>query len=73
MPEHRSIPWVFWPLVAVWRLVAGVLELTGRAIGALLGLVCMAVGFVLTITVIGAIVGVPLLLFGFLLMLRSLF
>jgi hypothetical protein len=42
-------------------------------VGAILGLVFMIVGVVVSLTVVGAIVGVPLAIFGFLLILRSLF
>jgi hypothetical protein len=53
--------------------VIWIIEATGRLIGAILGLVLMIVGVVLTITVIGAIVGIPLIIFGFMLVIRSLF
>jgi len=42
-------------------------------VGAVLGLVMMIVGVVISLTVVGAIVGIPLAIFGFLLILRSLF
>jgi len=64
---------LLWPFRLVWRLVTGILELTGRLVAAILGLLLMVVGVVLTATVIGAILGIPLLIFGFMLMLRSLF
>ena len=62
-----------WPFVALWKLLAGILNLTGRLVGAILGIVLMVVGLVLTVTVVGAIVGIPLIVFGFMLMVRSLF
>ncbi len=64
---------LLWPFRFVWRLLTGILELTGRLIAAILGVVLMVAGIVLTLTVIGAILGIPLLIFGFLLMLRALF
>ena len=69
---HRT-PILLWPFVALWRLVAFIIELTGRLIGVVLGLVLLVVGVVLGLTVVGAIVGVPLALLGFMLMLRGIF
>jgi hypothetical protein len=46
---------------------------TGRLVAAVLGLVLMIVGVILTVTLIAAPVGIPLGLFGLLLMLRSIF
>lgn len=71
--ERRRVPWIFWPFVALWRLLAGILGLTGRIIGAVLGLVLVIAGFAVSLTVIGAVIGIPLMLFGFLLMVRSIF
>jgi hypothetical protein len=69
----HSVPWIFWPFVALWRLLTAILALTGRLIGVVLGLVLLIVGLLLTITVVGAVVGIPLLLFGLLLIIRGLF
>ena len=68
-PTH----WLLWPFVALWKLVAGIITLTGRLVAAILGLVFMIVGVVVSLTVIGAIIGVPLIDFGFLLILRGFF
>ncbi|NOH13538.1 MAG: hypothetical protein HND51_18010 [Chloroflexi bacterium] len=65
--------WFLWPFVVVWNLLAAILKMTGRLVAAILGLVFIIVGFILTVTVVGAIVGIPLAAFGFLLMLRSIF
>ena len=74
MSENKKrTPWILWPFVAMRRLITWILELTGRLIAAVLGLVLMVVGVILTVTVIGAVVGLPLILFGFLLMIRSIF
>jgi hypothetical protein len=53
--------------------VAGIVELTGRLVAVILGLVLMIVGVVLSATIVGAIVGVPMIVVGFLLTLRGLF
>jgi hypothetical protein len=59
--------------VALWRLLAMIVEFTGRLVAVILGAVLMIVGAVVSLTVVGAVVGVPLALLGFLLILRGLF
>jgi len=71
--KKRNVPWFLWPFWAIWRLVVIIIELTGRVVGALIGLALLIVGVVVSLTVIGAIVGIPIIIFGFLLILRSLF
>ncbi len=55
MEEKRKIPFLLWPLWALFQLVLWILKLTGRLVGAILGLVIVLVGVVLSITVIGAV------------------
>lgn len=69
--NERRTPWVFWPFVAIWRLLTWILEVTGRLVGAVLGLALMIVGLILTVTLVAAPIGIPLAIFGFLLMVRS--
>ena len=71
--KKQRTPWILWPFVALWRLITWILQLTGRLVAAVLGLVLMVVGVILTVTVVGAVVGLPLIIFGFLLMIRSIF
>jgi len=71
--ETKKAPWYLWPFVALWRLVTGILVLTGRLVAVILGLVFVLIGALLSATVVGAIVGVPLILFGGLLVVRGLF
>jgi len=71
--EPKRTPWYLWPFVALWRLVSGILVVTGRLVAVVLGLVFVLVGALLSATVVGAIVGVPLILFGGLLVIRGLF
>ena len=66
-------PWYLWPFKLIWDLALGILKLTGRLVGALIGLAILIVGVVLSITVIGAIIGVPLVILGLMLMVRSIF
>ncbi len=62
-----------WPFVAIWNLLTFILNLTGRLIAGILGLVIMIVGAILTVTVVGAPIGIPFIIFGFLLMVRGIF
>lgn len=73
MEEKRKIPFLLWPFWALFQLTLWILKFTGRLVGAILGLVLIIVGIVLTITVIGAIFGVPLILLGVMLMGKSIF
>jgi hypothetical protein len=74
MSENKKhVPWLLYPFYLVWRLVIWIIQATGRLIGAILGLVLLIAGIVISLTVVGAVVGVPLGIFGFLLILRSLF
>lgn len=71
--SRRRVPWILWPFVAIWRLVALIVELTGRLIAVVLGSVLVLAGLLVSLTVIGAIVGLPLALLGLLLVVRGLF
>ena len=71
--QSKRTPWYLWPFVALWKLVVGIVALTGRLVAVILGLVFLIVGVVLSLTVIGAIVGVPFIVFGFMLIIRGLF
>ncbi len=71
--KEKRTPWILWPFVAIWRLVASIIELTGRLIAVVLGGVLMLVGVIISLTVIGAVIGIPLSLFGLLLVVRGLF
>ncbi len=71
--HRRHTPWILWPFVALWRLLEGILLVTGRLVALILGVVFMIVGGILTVTVVGAILGIPLLIFGFMLILRGFF
>ena len=70
---ERRTPWYLWPFVAIWDLLAFILSLTGRLVAAILGVVLMIVGVILTLLVVSAPIGIPLIIIGFLLMLRSIF
>lgn len=70
--DHH-VPWFLWPFYAIWRLVTLLLEVTGRVICAVIGLVLLVVGAVLTVTVVGAPLGIPLAAVGLLLLARAIF
>lgn len=67
------IPWYLWPFAAIWKLLAVIVEMTGRFVAMVLGIVLVIVGVLVSLTIVGAIVGVPLALIGLLLFFRGLF
>ena len=71
--DRKRTPLLLWPFAAVWRVLTFVLVLTGRLLCAILGLLIMAVGVAVTLSVVGAPLGVPLAVFGVLLVIRALF
>jgi len=74
MTTHaKRIPWYLWPLTAIWKLLAVIVEMTGRFVAMILGIVLIIVGVLVSLTFIGAIVGVPLAIVGLLLFLKGIF
>ncbi|MEW6405087.1 MAG: hypothetical protein AB1649_25095 [Chloroflexota bacterium] len=71
--SKSHVPWYLWPFVAIWRLLAVIVEMTGRFVAMVLGIVLVIVGVIVSLTIVGAIVGVPLALVGLLLFFRGLF
>lgn len=69
----QRAPWYLWPFVAIWKLLAVIVEMTGRLIAMIIGIVLMLVGGLVSLTVIGAIVGIPLAIVGLLLFLKGIF
>ena len=71
---HRlKLRWIWWPFIALWKLLATIVELVGRFVAILLGLVLMLAGFLVSLTIVGAIVGIPLFIVGALLTLKGIF
>jgi hypothetical protein len=68
-----QIPWILWPVVALWRLLSTLVRWTGRLVGIVFGLTLMALGLLLTLTIAGAIVGIPVGVVGLLITIKSLF
>jgi hypothetical protein len=71
--HKHHVSWILWPFVALWRLVAFIVGLTGRFVAMVLGLVFIVVGIILSLTIVGAIIGIPLALIGLLLFLKGIF
>ena len=72
--KHKQhIPWYLWPFWAIWKLLASIVELTGRLLAVVLGLVLVVAGGLVSLTVVGAFVGVPLMIIGILLCVRGIF
>lgn len=69
----HHVPWYLWPFVALWKLLAVIVEMTGRFVAIVLGIVFIMVGVLVSLTIIGAIVGIPLAVIGLLLLLRGIF
>lgn len=72
--RDRGILWVLlWPLSMVWSLASFILQVIGRILCAVVGIVIMVVGVLLVMTIGGAPLGIPLAAFGFLLLVRAIF
>lgn len=71
--QKKQIPWYLWPFAAIWKLLAVIVEMTGRFVAMVLGIVLLIVGVIVSLTIIGAIVGVPLAIIGLLLFFRGMF
>ena len=72
--ETKShIPWYLWPFAAIWKLLAVIVEMTGRFVAMVIGVVFIIVGIIVSLTIVGAIVGVPLAVVGLLLLLKGIF
>lgn len=69
----HHVPWFLWPFAAIWKLLAVIVELTGRLVAMILGIVLMIVGAIISLTIVGAIVGIPLAIIGLLLFLKGIF
>jgi uncharacterized protein DUF5362 len=71
--EKHHTPWYLWPFVAIWKLLAVIVEMTGRLVAMIIGIVLMIVGVLVSLTIVGAIVGVPLAIVGLLLFIKGIF
>ena len=60
----NHVPWYLWPFAAIWKLLSVIVELTGRFVAMVLGIVFIVVGVIVSLTIIGAIIGLLLLLRG---------
>jgi hypothetical protein len=69
----HHVPWYLWPFAALWKLLSVIVEMTGRFVAMVLGIVFIVVGVIVSLTIVGAIVGIPLAVIGLLLLLRGMF
>lgn len=60
-------------LLLPFKIVEYIIKFTGRMMAVILGLVFLAIGIALSLTIIGAIIGVPLAIIGFLMIIRGFF
>ena len=67
------IPWYLWPFAALWKLLAVIVEMTGRFVAMVIGILLIIAGVIVSLTIVGAIVGIPLAVIGLLLLLRGIF
>jgi len=70
---RESAPLIFWPIAALWDLLAFVLQLTGRLVGVVVSLVLMALSIVLGLTIVGLPIAIPTFVIACLLLIRSIF
>lgn len=71
--NENRVPILLWPFYAIWRLLTLILNVVGRLLCAILGLVIMIAGVLVTMSVVGAPLGIPLAALGFLLLVRAVF
>jgi len=71
--NENRVPILLWPFHAIWRLLTLILNVVGRLLCAILGLLIMIAGVLVTMSVVGAPLGVPLAALGFLLLIRAVF
>ncbi|MFM8424370.1 MAG: hypothetical protein ACKOBL_04280 [Chloroflexota bacterium] len=71
--QKKQIPWYLWPFAAIWKILAVIVEMTGRFVAMVLGIVLVIVGVIASLTIVGAIVGIPLGIIGLLLFFRGMF
>ena len=71
--QTKRIPWYLWPLAALWKLLAVIVEMTGRFVAMVIGILLIVAGVLVSLTIVGAIIGIPLAIVGLLLMFRGMF
>jgi|GEM_PF-641499 len=63
---------LLWPFKAILQLVFFIISLVGRFVAAVIGLLLILVGVIVSLTIVGAIVGIPLIIVGITLLVASL-
>ena len=54
--KHHTA-WYLWPFTALWRLLAVIVEMTGRLVAMIIGVVLMVVGVLISLTIAFGVVG----------------
>lgn len=67
----RYLKLLLFPFILIGKLIEWTIELTGRFVAIILGLIIMILGLLLSVTIIGAILGIPLILIGVGLIIRG--
>ncbi|GAB4469031.1 MAG: hypothetical protein Kow0088_00670 [Anaerolineales bacterium] len=70
---RKKIPCLLIPFWLVWKLIAFIVELTGRILAVVLGFALIIAGILISLTIVGLIIGLPMILIGVLLVLRGIF
>lgn len=68
---YGRIPWFLWPAAAFLELLSNLAKTLLNFFSALLGLLFIVTGILISLTFIGCIIGIPLVSFGLYLMFRS--
>lgn len=71
--RRHHVPFLLWPFWLVWRLSFGILNVTGRILGVVLGIGMTIAGLALSATIIGAVLGIPMIILGVILTFSSIF
>jgi hypothetical protein len=71
--QANRVPWYLWPFAAIWKLLAVIVEMTGRLVAMILGILLMVAGALVSLTIVGAIIGIPLAIVGLLLFIKGIF
>lgn len=69
----QRTPLILWPVVAIWKIITKLVELTGILIALLVGFVLMVAGAILSMTVVGAVIGLPLMFIGAMITIRAIY
>ncbi|MCD6308702.1 MAG: hypothetical protein J7M24_06880 [Candidatus Latescibacteria bacterium] len=64
-------PFLLKPFAALWLLVSFIMEFSLRSLAVIAGIIFLAVGILLSMSIVGLPLGIPLAIFGALLLFKS--